>query len=103
MPLHRRSGDRTDVPIDYRFLHVLLQSAGDPEVGLGEYSQGVRVGPGKRMPRLPALFRPERRWRLASQQDPLDYLEQSVDPGSVWRRELRFTRHCRGLGIGGHA
>ena len=38
------------------------------------------------MPRLPALFRPKRRWRLASQQDPLDYLEQSVNLGSVWRR-----------------
>ena len=38
------------------------------------------------MPRLPALFRPKRKWRLASQQDPLDYLEQSTDPGSVWRR-----------------
>ena len=71
--------------IDYRFLHVLLQLAGDPEVGLVDYSQGVRVGPGTRMPRLPALFRSKRKWRLASQQDPLDYLEQSVDPGSVWR------------------
>ena len=77
--LERRIGDRSDVPIDYRFLHVLLQLAGDPEVGLGEYSQGVRVGPGARMPRLPALFRPKRKWRRA-------YLEQSIDPGSVWRR-----------------
>ena len=74
------------MPIDYRFLHVLLQLAGDPEMGLGEYSQGVRVGPGTRMPRLLALFRPKRKWRLSSQQDPLDYLEQSIDPGSVWRR-----------------
>ena len=66
-------------------LKVCLQT-GDPEVGLGDYSQGVRVGPGTRMPRLPALFRPKRKWRLARQQDPLDYFEQSVDPGSVWRR-----------------
>ena len=58
--LERRSGDRTDAPTDYRFLHVLFQSAGDPEVGLGKYSQVVRVGPGTRMPRLPALFRPKR-------------------------------------------
>ena len=83
--LERQVGDRTDVPIDYRFLHVLLQPAGDPEVGLGDCSQGVIVGPGARMPRLPALFRPKRKWRLASQQDPLDYLEQSTDPDSVWR------------------
>ena len=84
--LERQVGDRSEVPIDHRFLHVLLRLAGDPEVGLGEYSQGVRVGPGTRMPRLPAFFRPKRKWRLASQQDPLDYLEQSTDPGSVWRR-----------------
>ena len=36
--LERRAGDRSDVPIDYRFLQVLLQLAGDPELGLGEYS-----------------------------------------------------------------
>ena len=47
--LERRPGDRTDVPVDYHFLHVLLQSA---EVGLGAYSQGIRLGPGTRMPRL---------------------------------------------------
>ena len=33
--LERRSGDRTDGPIDNRFLHSLLQLAG-PEVGLGD-------------------------------------------------------------------
>ena len=40
-PLERKPGDRPDVPIDYRFLHLLLHLSGDPEVGLGEYSQGV--------------------------------------------------------------
>ena len=60
--------------------------ADDPEVGLGECSQGVRVGPGKRMPRLPALHGPKRKWSLASQHDPLDYLVQTPEPGGVWRR-----------------
>ena len=46
--LERRTRDRSDVPIDYRFLHVLLQSAGDPVFGLGEYSQGVRVWSGNK-------------------------------------------------------
>ena len=41
----RKSGDRVDVPIDYRFLDVLLRAADDPEIGLGEYAQGVKVGP----------------------------------------------------------
>ena len=65
---------------------MLLQIADDPEIGLGDYSQGVRVGPGNRMPRLPALFRPKKKWRLASQFDPLDYLEGSTDSTTVWRR-----------------
>ena len=41
-------------------------------VGQGEYAQGVRVGPGSRLPRLPALYRLLRRWRLAEQAGPLD-------------------------------
>ena len=56
----RKSGDRVDVPIDYRFLDVLLRAADDPEIGLGEYAQGVKVGPGTRMPRLPALYKPKK-------------------------------------------
>ena len=84
--MQKKEGDRTDVPIDVRFLDLLLGTAGDPEVGLGEYAQGVRVGPCKRMPRLPALQKPKRKWRLASQMDPLDYLEHFPDHGGVWRR-----------------
>ena len=53
----RKGGDRVDIPIDYRFLDVLLRASGDPEIGLGGYAQGVRVGPGTRMPRLPALYK----------------------------------------------
>ena len=67
--LERRPGDRDDVPIDYRFLDLLLRIAKDPEVSIGEFSQGVRVGPGTRMPRLPALYKPKKKWRLASQAD----------------------------------
>ena len=84
--IERRSGDRTDVPIDYRFLDLLLRTAEDPEIGLGEYAQGVKVGPGTRMPRLPALFKPKKKWRLASQVDPLDYLGHALDKEGVWRR-----------------
>ena len=53
-----------DVPIDYRFLDILLRAAEDPEVGLGEYAHGVKVGPGTRMPRLPAVYKPKKKWRL---------------------------------------
>ena len=67
--LGRQEGDREDVPIDFRFLGLLLRAAEDPEVGLGQFAQGVRVDPGTRMPRLPALHRPKRKWRLAFRTD----------------------------------
>ena len=83
--LERKPGDRTDVPIDSRFLQ-LLHLSGDPGTGLGEYSQGVKVGPGTKMPRLQALYKPKRKWRLASQYDPHDYLEHATEQGIVWRQ-----------------
>ena len=62
--------DRTDMPTDCRLLGLLLRAAEDPDVGLGNFSRGVRVGPGARMPRLPALYKPMKKWRLADQADP---------------------------------
>ena len=62
---------------------MLLRCAEDPEFGLGKFALGVRVGPGVRMPRLPAL---KRKWRLASQPDPLDYLEEDASTETTWRR-----------------
>ena len=53
--LARKEGDRTDVPLDFRYLDLLLRAASDPEVALGSFAGGVRVGPGERVPRLPAL------------------------------------------------
>ena len=84
--IDRRSGDRADVPIHFQFLDLLLRVAEDPETGLGEYAQGVKAGPGTRMPRLPALFKPKKKWRLASQVDPLAYLEHAPDKEGVCRR-----------------
>ena len=84
--LERKTGDREDVPIDKRYLDLLLRAAGDPEVGLGEYAQGIRVGPGVRMPRLPALYKQKKHWRIPEQSDPLDYLESPQDEGVNWRR-----------------
>ena len=83
--LERKTGDREDVPIDKRYLDLLLRAAGDPEVGLGEYAQGIRVGPGVRMPRLLALYKKKKHWRIPEQPDPLDYLESPQDEGVNWR------------------
>ena len=52
--LERSAGDRNELPIDYRFLDLLLRASADPEVLLGSFAQGVKVGPGTRMPRLHA-------------------------------------------------
>ena len=85
--LGRQEGDREDVPIDFRFLGLLLRAAEDPERGLGQFAQGVPAAPGTKMPRLPALYRPKRRWRLASQRDPRAYLKEKDHGGeTVWRR-----------------
>ena len=87
MDLERSSGDRDDVPIDFRFLGFLLRAAEDPEVGIGNFAKGVRVGPGVRMPRLPALYKRKKKWRLASQADPRNYLEDEEAGGELtWRR-----------------
>ena len=59
---------------------------GDPEVAIGSFAGGVRVGPDVRMPRLPALYRPKRRWKLPEQSDPPDYLEEAVEGDPEWRR-----------------
>ena len=86
LELKREENDRRDVPIDFRYLDFLLKAAEDPEVGLGQFSQGVRVGPSVRMPRLPALYKPKRKWRLAAQTDPSNYLEEEASwPESCWR------------------
>ena len=55
--LKMKTGDRMDVPMDFRFLDMLLRPA-------DEHSQGVWVGPGTRMPRLRALCKPKRKLRL---------------------------------------
>ena len=83
--LQRVALDRTDLPIDFRFLELLLDVSGDPEVGLGSFSQGVRVGVGARLPRLPALCRRKKKWRLASQSDPHDYLDYKAGAEGIWR------------------
>ena len=101
LELKREADDPRDVPIDFRYLDLLLRAAGDPEVGLGHFSQGARVGPSVRMPRLPALYHPKRRRRLAAQADPLNCPEEEASwPESSWRSnypslsEHRKSRRC---------
>ena len=54
--LERDSDDRTGIPIDYRYMNLLLRASEDPEVGTGDFASGVRVGPGVRLHRIPPLY-----------------------------------------------
>ena len=45
------------------------------------------------MPRLPALYKPKKKWRLPSQVDPLDYLEYAPDRSGVWRSNYSTLRY----------
>ena len=96
-------GDREDVPIDYRYLDILLRAAGDPEVGMVEYAQGIRVGPGVRMPRLPALYKQKKRWRIPEQAYPLDYLECTQEAGGTWRRNYSSLDQWKDKALAGVA
>ena len=80
------------MPVDFRFLDLLLRAASDLEVALGSFAGGVRVGPGVRLPRLPALYRLKRKWRLADQADPCDYQEEELAGDPSWTEELLVSR-----------
>ena len=56
LKLFRHPADRPETSIGYRYLSLLLEAADDPDKHIGEFAQGVRVGPGARLPRLPALY-----------------------------------------------
>ena len=68
----RAEGDRMDVPIDYRLLGGMLKAAADPEVSIASFAQGVRVGPGSRMPRCPRLYAKKKKWRIPEQREQVD-------------------------------
>ena len=84
--LNRHPEDREGLPVDYRFLQLLLTAAEDPEVSLGEFARGVRVGPWARLPRQPALYPAKKKWSLKQQCDGEDYLTTVDDEDATWRK-----------------
>ena len=89
--ISRKTGDRMDVPIDYRFLDVLLRASDDPETGLGEYAQGVKVGPGTRMPRLPALYKAKKNGAFRPRWTRL-IIWSAPDRSGIWRGNYASLR-----------
>ena len=85
--LNRASGCRNELPIDFRFLALLLRASEDPDTQLGSFAQGVKVGPGTRMPRNPTLYKPKKKWRLEQQRDPQNWLQEDEEQAvSPWRQ-----------------
>ena len=76
LKLHRSQDDRTDVLVDSRFLQL------DPEVALGEFSLGVRVGPCRASQHC---TRSKKRG-LPQQADPLHDHDQHRDSKTTWRQ-----------------
>ena len=93
--LGRHHEDRCDAPVDFRYLSLLLQAAQDPASSLGEFSRGVRVELGVRLPRLLALYQKKKKWRLPDQGDPSGYLEDEI-VGDPLRRQNHssITEHA---------
>ena len=63
--------DRPEVSDRLPISSITLTAAQDPEVGIGQYASGVRIGPGVRLPRLPALYKRKKKWRLPEQTDSM--------------------------------
>ena len=78
--------DLQDVLLDYRFLEMLLAASQDPDVTVGAFAEGVRVGPAVQLLRLPALHKAKKKRSVPEQSDPLLHLEESQAGEQAWRR-----------------
>ena len=81
----RVEGDRADMPVDPRLLGGLLKAAADPEVSIATFSQGVRVGPGSRMPGCPKLYTKKKKCWIPEQREQVDVDEVLATQG-VWNK-----------------
>ena len=92
LQLNRASGDRDELPIDFRFLDLLLRASEDPDTHLGGFAQGVKVGPGTRMPKHLAQ---EMQARIAEGSDELA-TRRGETVGIPMEAELRIVGWFRG-------
>ena len=88
-------GDRAQ-PIQVRLLEAFATSVDDPAAHmLGQFAGGVRYGVGVRLPRLPAIWRRKRHWRLCEQRRPSALFVQDPEgllyEGAI-RRNYRSAR-----------
>ena len=76
-------------PVEIRLLEAFAKACADPAAHLlDRYASGVRYGVGVRLPRLPAVWRRKRRWRLEEQRrDTADFPEDPL--GELYRGAVR--------------
>ena len=85
-----------DQPIQIRLLEAFASAVEDPAAHmLGRYAAGVRYGVGVKLPRLPAIWRRKRHWRLSEQRRPSDQFTRDPEghfyEGTI-RRNYRSAR-----------
>ena len=78
----RRRDSDEESPLEFRLLGAFLKSAIDPETDLPSFAEGVRIGVGVQLPRVPAVYPRKRKWRLTEQEDPEAYLWYDVAQGA---------------------
>ena len=57
-------------PLEFRLLSAFLSQTRDPERIVPEFADGLRVGVGCKLPRVPAVYPRKRKWKLREQEDP---------------------------------
>ena len=77
----RKQTDRPSL-IEFRLLGAFLKQAGDAEKQVPDFADGVRVGVGFKLPRVPAVYPRKRKWSLKEQEDPEAHLWQEQTWGA---------------------
>ena len=62
-----------------------MAASKEQDVSHGAFAEGVRVGPGVWLPRLPALYKAKKKWSLPEQSDTLLHLEEEQAREQAWR------------------
>ena len=71
-----------------QLLGGMLKAAAHPEVSIASFAQGVRVGPGSRMPRCPRLHAKKKMWRIPQQREQREQVDvdEVLATQGVWNK-----------------
>ena len=89
----KKKADRPS-PLEFRLLGAFLKHTRDPEKGVVDFADGVRVGVGFKLPRVPAVYLRKRKWRLKEQENPEAHLWQEPTWGADDKKYFSAGRAC---------